>query len=191
MSSAIDRRMFLASLPALAAMPRLFAQGAAGVPIPVDGLSQLTLTVSDVKRSVDFYQGLFGMPVLARQGSTVVLRIGNGPRFMVLRPAAAGERPSLSGFGFSAPGLNLDSAVKMLESHTVAAAPAGSEKPGPRQYRCGAARPMPEALRPGRESCSWAIPAASSFSCTAPATAAAPAQTAPRARHRNQRRERV
>jgi catechol 2,3-dioxygenase-like lactoylglutathione lyase family enzyme len=36
--------------------------------------------LGDVKRSVDFYQGLFGMPVISRQGNTTNLRIGAGPR---------------------------------------------------------------------------------------------------------------
>src|SRR5262245_696543 len=69
MSSSIDRRDFLASLPALAMAPRLLAQAPAKPTFRVNGLSQITLTVSDVKRSVEFYQGLFGMPVQARQGA--------------------------------------------------------------------------------------------------------------------------
>ena len=74
MSASIDRRQFIAALPVLALAPRILAQ----TPAPafrVNGLSQITLTVSDVARSLDFYQGLFGMPVQARQGSTVLLRI--------------------------------------------------------------------------------------------------------------------
>ena len=66
MSASIDRRQFIAALPALALAPRILAQ----MPAPafrVNGLSQITLTVSDVARSLDFYQGLFGMPVQARQ----------------------------------------------------------------------------------------------------------------------------
>ena len=78
----LGRRSFLAALPALAAAPRLFAQSSGAPQLRVNGLIQITLTVSDVKRSVEFYQGLFGMPVQARQGSTVLLRIGSGPRFI-------------------------------------------------------------------------------------------------------------
>ena len=98
MTLPIDRRTFLAALPALAAAPRLIAQ-AAPTPFQAAGLSSLTLSVSDVKRSLDFYQGLFGMPIQARQGASVLLRIGNGPKFLAIRPVAAGERPSISAFG--------------------------------------------------------------------------------------------
>jgi len=130
---AIGRRSFLATLPALAAAPRLFAQSSNLPRLRVNGLSQMTLTVSDVKRSVEFYQGLFGMPVQARQGSTVLLRIGNGPRFIALRQAAAGERPSISALGFGVPDFSVDGAMKTLAAHGFSAAAANAEKPGPKQ----------------------------------------------------------
>ena len=129
----IDRRHFLAALPALAYAPRLMAQAPAA-PFRSTGLSQLTLTVSDVQRSLDFYQGLFAMPVQARQGSTVLLRIGAGPKFLELRPAAAGERPSISAYGFAVERFDVDRAVKTLAERGVTAAPADAEKPSAMQY---------------------------------------------------------
>ena len=59
---------------------RVFAQGVA--PIRVRGINHVTLAVSDVKRSVEFYQGLFGMPVINRQGTTTGLQIGAGPQHL-------------------------------------------------------------------------------------------------------------
>src|SRR5690349_6177828 len=117
----LTRRTFIASLPALAYAPRLIAQ-TGGAPFRTTGLSQLTLTVSDVGKSLDFYQGLFGMPVQARQGSTVLLRIGAGPKFLELRPAAAGERPSISALGFAVEKFDIDRAVKVLNEHGLMAA---------------------------------------------------------------------
>lgn len=118
MTSAIDRRRFLASLPALVAAPRLLAQPAAAQ-IRVNGLSQLTLTVSDAQRSIDFYQGLFGMPIQARQGTTTLLRIGAGPRFLAIVPARAGERPSISRFGMGVEQFDIDRVVSTLARHGV------------------------------------------------------------------------
>jgi len=129
----IDRRSFLLTVPALAYAPRLIAQGSTA-PFHATGLSQLTLTVSDVAKSLDFYQGLFGMPVQARQGSTVLLRIGAGPKFLELRPAAAGERPSISALGFAVERFDIDRAVKTLGEHGVTAAAAGADKPAAMQY---------------------------------------------------------
>lgn len=140
--TALNRRQFVAALPALAlpplaaafgTAPRLAAQSAPAPAFRVNGLSQITLTVSDVKRSLDFYQGLFGMPIQARQGSSVLLRIGNGPRFLALRPAAAGERPSISALGFGVRDFSLDRAVATLAGHGVSAAPPTAARPGPKQ----------------------------------------------------------
>jgi catechol 2,3-dioxygenase-like lactoylglutathione lyase family enzyme len=132
MPASLDRRQFLAALPALAIAPRILAQTPAAQ-FRVNGLSQITLTVSDVARSLDFYQGLFGMPVQARQGSTVLLRIGNGPRFLALRPAAAGEKPSISALGFGVQGFSTDRAMQTLTANGFTAAPADAPKPGPKQ----------------------------------------------------------
>ena len=118
MTAAIDRRSFLVSVPALLAAHRLMAQG--GAPhIVVNGLSQMTLTVSDPKRSIDFYQGLFGMPIQARQGTTTYLRIGAGPRFLAIVPAAPGEKPSVSRFGMGVEQFNVDNVLKVLAQHGV------------------------------------------------------------------------
>jgi catechol 2,3-dioxygenase-like lactoylglutathione lyase family enzyme len=137
--ASIDRRRFLVALPALALSPRILAQSGQGVsgggiaPFRVNGLSQITLTVSDVARSLEFYQGLFGMPVQARQGSTVLLRIGTGPRFLALRQAAAGERPSISALGFGVQDFSIDRAMQTLAAHGITAAPSNADKPGPKQ----------------------------------------------------------
>ena len=64
--STISRRDLLLSIPALALAPRLSGQ-AAKPAITVKGLNYFVLSVSDMKRSIDFYQGLFGMPIQARQ----------------------------------------------------------------------------------------------------------------------------
>jgi|SRR5688572_27638069 catechol 2,3-dioxygenase-like lactoylglutathione lyase family enzyme len=129
---ALNRRRFIAALPALAYAPRLIAQSGSA-PFRTTGLSQLTLTVSDVTRSLDFYQGLFGMPIQARQGSSVLLQIGAGPKFLELRPAAAGERPSISAFGFAVERFDVDRALALLAQHNVTAADAAADKPGPLQ----------------------------------------------------------
>jgi len=130
----LDRRTVLAMLPGLALAPRLLAQAPSTKPrFRVNGLSQITLSVSDVQRSLAFYQGLFGMPIQARQGSTVLLRIGSGPRFLALKPVDAGERPSISALGFGVHDFALDRALQTLAAHGVVEAPAAATRPGPKQ----------------------------------------------------------
>ena len=53
MSASIGRRRFLAALPALAMSPRILAQSSPPPAFRANGLSQITLTVSDVARSLD------------------------------------------------------------------------------------------------------------------------------------------
>jgi catechol 2,3-dioxygenase-like lactoylglutathione lyase family enzyme len=118
MTVPIDRRSFLVSVPALLAAHRLMAQNGAPL-IRVNGLSQMTLTVSDPKRSIDFYQGLFGMPIQARQGTATFLRIGAGPRFLAIVPAGPGEKPSISRFGMGVEQFNVDNVLKILAQHGV------------------------------------------------------------------------
>jgi catechol 2,3-dioxygenase-like lactoylglutathione lyase family enzyme len=147
MSVPLTRREFVAALavpPVAAAVGAARGVAAQSSPSPafrVNGLSHITLTVSDVKRSLDFYQGLFGMPIQARQGSSVLLRIGNGPRFLALRPAAAGEKPSISAFGFGVRDFNLDRAVATLAGRGVSAVAAGAPRPGPKQALVRVRRP--------------------------------------------------
>ena len=52
----------------------------------------MTLTVTDIERSRDFYQGLFRMTIAARQARTLILRVGEGPQFIAL----GGGRPDVT-----------------------------------------------------------------------------------------------
>ena len=106
----ISRRHLLLSLPALAIAPKVWAQAAARPPIPIRYFNHFMLSVSDVQRSVDFYQGLFGMPIQARQGSSVLLRVGPGPQYLGLTPAGQSP-PSISHFGLAVDGFNADSVM--------------------------------------------------------------------------------
>src|SRR5690349_17548808 len=85
----LDRRSFLMALPglpALALAPKVAGQVVSNVPfIRTRGINHVKLIVADLKRSIDFYQGLFGMPIQARSGSNdVALRIGSGPQHLAL-----------------------------------------------------------------------------------------------------------
>jgi catechol 2,3-dioxygenase-like lactoylglutathione lyase family enzyme len=129
MTTRIDRRHFLATLPALALAPRAWAQSS-GPPLRVRGLSQMTLTVSDMQRSLAFYQGLFGMPIQARQGTSVLLRVGDGPQFLALKQAAPGESPSISAFGMAVEDFDPGRAMTSLMARGVSRAASGTGTAG-------------------------------------------------------------
>jgi catechol 2,3-dioxygenase-like lactoylglutathione lyase family enzyme len=113
----ISRRELLLSIPALTAAPRLFAQDPKPPAIPVKGINSFELSVSDMKRSIDFYQGLFGMPIQARWGDRVLMRIGNGPQFMLLSPAGTEAPKIVPRLGMTVENFNAERIGGMLEKH--------------------------------------------------------------------------
>jgi catechol 2,3-dioxygenase-like lactoylglutathione lyase family enzyme len=120
----MTRRAFLGALPAAALLPRaLTAQS--GRQLRARGLHSMTLAVTDVKRSLEFYQGLFGMPVQARHGEALLLRVGPGPKFMALAPHGAGGATGVSRFGIAVEDFNVDRVLAVLADHGVTRA-AGS-----------------------------------------------------------------
>jgi catechol 2,3-dioxygenase-like lactoylglutathione lyase family enzyme len=112
--SEMSRRQLLLSLPALAIARRSMAsQPAAPATIRVRTLSHFGLAVSDQKRSIEFYQGLFGMPVQARIGETTLLRVGTGPQFISIAPAG-NAAPTINHFCLGVDGFDVDRVMAAL-----------------------------------------------------------------------------
>ena len=63
-------------------------------PLVTREMNHVTLAVSDPKRSLEFYQRVFGLPVVATQGAIPIMRIGRGPGFIALN-AAGQASPSI------------------------------------------------------------------------------------------------
>lgn len=84
----ISRRELLGVLSALvvAAPAAAAAEPAVGA---VTQMNHVTVFVQNVQKSMDFYQGLFGMPLLTVQDAGMNLKAGAG--FLGLFPAPAGQ----------------------------------------------------------------------------------------------------
>jgi catechol 2,3-dioxygenase-like lactoylglutathione lyase family enzyme len=96
--------------------------------IRVRALNHMTLVVSDPKRSLEFYQGLFGMPIQARQGNSGgLLRIGPGPQYLALAAAGSNRKPGIDHFCMTTEGFNSGQILKILADHGVAQ----GDAPGP------------------------------------------------------------
>ena len=131
---AVSRRRVLLSLTALMA-PRLRGQTPLET-IRVRGINHVTLAVSDVKRSVDFYQRLFGMPVISRQSIATNLQIGDGPQFLGITPA--GSSPArIDHLCLGVEEFDVERVTRILAQHGVTRAAAGSDGPsgGPMRMR--------------------------------------------------------
>jgi catechol 2,3-dioxygenase-like lactoylglutathione lyase family enzyme len=114
----LSRRTLLKAIPALSFSPALLAQSAS--PIAVRKLHSYGMRVRDVERSVQFYQDLFGAAIQSRQGDTVCLRIGEGPRFFSLSPVSRGQEPGFSHIGLSVENFDLESVRDQLDAFGIA-----------------------------------------------------------------------
>ena len=124
----LSRRDLLWSLTSLLVAPRALAQSGAP-PIPVRGLNHLHLTVSDLQRSLEFYQRIFAMPLAGMQGVEAdwqkpvvpMLAIGSGPQFISFAqgPGRLGGRDRIDHFGFGMDSFNVERVAKMLEAHGI------------------------------------------------------------------------
>lgn len=121
----LTRRTILFGLPALGP---LVAQTNRGL-IAARKLSQMTLNVTDLKRSVEFYQGLFGMPVQSRVDGVVLLRVGPGPQYLALKQA---PKAGFSHYGIGVESFNADRVAQILAGRGVAKTDGA---PGAMQYQ--------------------------------------------------------
>ena len=125
------RRNLLAALPVLALSPWGCAAEHGTVPVAVRKLHSFRIRVQDVARSVAFYQDVFGAPVQARQGDEVALRVGNGPHYFTIGPAAPGEAPSIAHIGLSVAEFDVDAVQEQLRAFGVELGP-GPQSPADR-----------------------------------------------------------
>jgi catechol 2,3-dioxygenase-like lactoylglutathione lyase family enzyme len=113
-----SRRRFvqgLSLLPFCGAAGRSYSQSAASAPIALAKLHSFGLLVTDVARSLDFYQAVFGASIQARQGDKVILQIGDGPRFFSIAQTVSGQSPGISHIGLGLENYSLEGVIAQLE----------------------------------------------------------------------------
>ena len=127
----IGRRTLLGSLAALAmsgcrsedrantSASSTAVPGSSGPPIPVQYINHMTLAVSDPAASLAWYQGLFGMPIAARQADTVVLQVGDGPQFIALGGNAS-DNPRITHYCLAVENFDDERIVQILAENGVA-----------------------------------------------------------------------
>lgn len=107
-------------LTALATVVTAIQARAAEAPLgPIKQLNHVTVFVPDVKKSVDFYQSTFGMPVLTRQDPGVNLNTGTG--FLGIYPTPNGARGSINHLCLAVDNFDADRVLKTLQDRGVPA----------------------------------------------------------------------
>jgi hypothetical protein len=119
----LSRRKLLATVPSLMLAGTAMGQSSG---IRLLRLNSFEMRVPDPAASLDFYQGLFGMPVQARRGGRISLRVGAGPQCMALRATEPGETPAITQIGYAVEDFDLarvQSALVDLGFESMAAPP--------------------------------------------------------------------
>lgn len=114
----ITRRELVAVLAALVASEPTTRAQTVPAPIPVRTLNHVTLFVSDVARSVDFYRTLFGLRVQSRQAAGTNLAVGDGPAFLGVFSAGAGT-PAIHHVCLGVERFDADAVLQTLERRGV------------------------------------------------------------------------
>ena len=112
-NGSLSRRDLLAALALLVAAPAADAAQAAKPVGAVKTMNHVTCFVPNVQKSVDFYQGLFGMPILTKQDAGINLSTGSGFYGLYPGPASA-TTGSINHVCFGLENFDADAVLKQL-----------------------------------------------------------------------------
>jgi catechol 2,3-dioxygenase-like lactoylglutathione lyase family enzyme len=125
MSAPISRRDVLYAVPAMFGLGAILrAQQSAGA-FTTLAMNHVTLAVTNAKRSLEFYQRLFGLPVVATQGPVPIMRLGPGPQFIALSERPTGK-PGIDHVCLTIERFEVDRVMKTLAGFGVTPADQGA-----------------------------------------------------------------
>jgi len=118
-NGSLSRRELLGALALLVAAPALTDAAQATTPVgAVKSMNHVSVFVPNVQKSVEFYQGLFGLPLLTKQDPGINLSTGSG--FLGIYPAQAGATTgSINHVCFGMENFDADAVLKQLTDRGV------------------------------------------------------------------------
>ncbi len=115
----ITRRDLLGALAALVAAGAAAPVDAAPLVGPVRQMNHVSIFVPDVQKSKQFYQDVFGLPLLTNQDPGV--NLSTGPSFLGIYPAPSGQKGSINHLCLGVDGFDADSVLKTLTERGIPA----------------------------------------------------------------------
>ncbi len=118
-TGSLSRRELLGALALLVAAPAMTDAAQAATPVgAVKSMNHVSAFVPNVQKSVEFYQGLFGLPLLTKQDPGINLSTGSG--FLGIYPAQAGATTgSINHVCFGMENFDADAVLKQLTERGV------------------------------------------------------------------------
>jgi len=118
-NGSLSRRELLGALALLVAAPAITDAAQAAKPVgAVKSMNHVSVFVPNVQKSVEFYQGLFGLPLLTNQDPGINLSTGSG--FLGIYPAQAGATTgSINHVCFGMENFDADAVLKQLADRGV------------------------------------------------------------------------
>ena len=118
-TGSLSRRELLGALALFVAAPALTDAAQATTPVgAVKSMNHVSVFVPSVQKSVEFYQGLFGLPLLTKQDPGINLSTGSG--FLGIYPAQAGATTgSINHVCFGMENFDADAVLKQLTDRGV------------------------------------------------------------------------
>lgn len=118
---ALSRRELLGALALLVAVPHVAsaASQAAATPVgAVKSMNHVSIFVPNVQKSMDFYQGVFGMPLLTKQDAG--MNLSTGSSFLGIYPApATATGGSINHLCFGMENFDADAVLKQLADRGI------------------------------------------------------------------------
>jgi catechol 2,3-dioxygenase-like lactoylglutathione lyase family enzyme len=112
----ISRRALISALAGVAVAAQ---RTSAATPFPVRSINHITFRVSDIARSKDFYEKVFGFPVLKEKPDACLLKVGEG--FVALTLDSEHPQPGFDHFCFGIEALNMQAAYEKLKQEGLPA----------------------------------------------------------------------
>jgi catechol 2,3-dioxygenase-like lactoylglutathione lyase family enzyme len=118
----LSRRQLIQGLSALVAAAGTPSAGAQTAGLQATAINHTSVLVTDLQRSTDFYQRVFGLKSVSEDKANKILRLGTGGSGVASTLVSLRQQNpagTIDHFAISVAGFNRDSATQVLKQHAL------------------------------------------------------------------------